>query len=184
MKKVISILVIGFFIFSFAGSSLAAAKPKPKPKKVVPATPATPAVKAEAANPAPAEAPAPGKAGFFYEGGLAGGGAALEFGYGKSLNNKVYLSGALGGAAGSGFSVIILDPIRISYDMGSYMVGAGLNYAMYSNLVTGVPGLSGTIPNKNMFGAEVFAAKQFGKLVGTVGFSTALGLRAVVGYLF
>lgn len=126
----------------------------------------------------------PVKTSFLVEGGLAGGAAALELGYSRAVNDKISLSGALGYAVGSGYGVVLLDPVRATYDFGAAFVGAGLNYAIYSSLVTNIPGLAGTISNKNMFGVELFAAKQFGRYTGRVGYSTALGLRVAAGYPF
>jgi hypothetical protein len=184
MKRIFCFLLIGVMAVALAGPSLAAVK---KPVKKTPAKTTKPA--APKATPVATSAPAVQpvaalRAGFFYEGGLAGGAGALEVGYGRAISDRLYLSGAAGYGVGSGFGVVIIDPIKATYDLGGFFAGGGLNYAMYSALVSGVPGISGTISNKNMFGVEVFAGKQFDKLSAKLGYSTALGLRFGVGYEF
>jgi len=131
-------------------------------------------------------APAPSaqsvKSGLFVEGGLAGGAAALEIGYGRHLNNTLALSGALGYALGNKYGVVVIDLARLTYNAGGMFYGGAINYAMYSDIITSIPGISGNISNKNLAGLEVFAGKNFGRYSGRIAYSTALGLRAGVGY--
>jgi hypothetical protein len=108
---------------------------------------------------------APARNGFFAEAGLAGGGLALELGLMRGQ-----LSGAAGYIFGVSNGVVLLDPIRLTCDLGTYMVGAGANCVFYSD--------------KTQLGIEVFAARQFNKITGRIGYSSALGLRAGVGYAF
>ena len=207
VKKLLSFLLVFVFIFGLAAPSFSAVQKKKvvQKKRVVkkksyyrrivrnwpkggprPVFPQDSGQKAVVGTPPPAPKPAPpqpapkppAKAGFFAEGGMAGGAMAAELGYGRSFGEKLYLSGAAGYAVGNQYRVLVLDPIRASFDLKQFVVGAGLNYAAYSDYVANIPGFSGTIPNKNLFGFEVFAGKQFGDLIGKIGYSTALGLRA------
>lgn len=177
MKRVVSVSLIGVFVFGFALASFAADAPITVPS-------IAPLVQAPVTSPAPAAAPvvSVNKAGFFVEGGLAGGAGAVELGYGRTVNDKLSLSGAVGYSVGNGYGVTVLDPIGLVYNLGAFTLGAGLNYAMYSSIVTNIPGLSGNIANQNMFGIELSAGKNFGKVAGKLGYSTALGLRAGLIY--
>ncbi len=165
-------------ILTLSGTSFAAAKKAPA-KKSVPAP--APVVETVAA-PTAASPAQPGKAGWFAEGGLAGGAAAVELGYGKSLGGALGVSGAVGYALGNKYGVVVVDLARLTYNAGGMFFGAGLNYAMYSDIIKDIPGISGNISNKNLAGLEVFAGKKFGKYSGRIAYSTALGLRAGVGY--
>ena len=113
---------------------------------------------------------APARNGFFAEGGLAGGGLAIEAGWMRRQTDKLAWSGAAGYIFGVSNGVVLLDPIRLSCDLGTYMVGAGANCALYSD--------------KTLLGIEVFASRQFNKITGRIGYSSALGLRAGIGYEF
>jgi hypothetical protein len=200
MKKIIVLLLIVLFSSSLISPSISAVKKKKVVKKkryyrrIVrnwpkggprPVFPNASGERTIVVVPAPAPKPVlpqPSKplvkAGFFAEGGMAGGAMAAELGYGRSFGEKLVLSGAAGYAVGNRYGVVVFDPIRATFDLKNLFVGAGLNYAAYSEYVTGIPGFSGTISNKNLFGFEVFAGKQFGDLIGKIGYSTALGLRA------
>lgn len=206
MRKLISFVLMIVLMFGLVSPSLSAVKkkklkkkrhyrriarnwPKGGPRPVFPKeTKASEPIEVVSSPavlpPAPAvvapAAPA-GKAGWFAEGGFGGGALLIEAGYGKMKDN-VYWSGGAGYAMGSGFSVLVLDPIRATFALKDYSLGLGLNYAMYSAIVSNVPGISGTLPNKNMFGLEVFATKKFDRLIGRLGYSSALGLRASVIY--
>ncbi|MFA5112868.1 MAG: undecaprenyl-diphosphate phosphatase [Candidatus Margulisiibacteriota bacterium] len=150
----------------------AAEKPRPEPAPAPIIMPPVPERKPE------------GKAGWFAEGGLAGGALAITGGYGKQFSDKLYVSGAAGYAVGSGFGIVVLDPVRVSYDLGNYYVGAGLNYAMYSKLVKNIPGL-GNISEKNLAGIELLGGLKINeRLSARLGYSTCLGLRVSAGYLF
>ena len=108
----------------------------------------------------------------------------VEGGYGKQFGDKLYVSGAAGYAIGSGFGIVVLDPLRASYDLGNYYAGAGLSYAMYSKLVKNVPGL-GNITDKNLAGIELFGGARINEqLSARLGYSTCLGLRGSIGYRF
>lgn len=190
MKRIASVLMIGVFVFGFALAAFAADGPAAVP-------PVSPLLQAPAANPAPAVTPAASaapaapavaptapakKAGLFVEGGLAGGAAAVELGYGRAMNDKLSLSGAVGYSVGNGYGVAVLDAVRLNYEFGALMIGAGLNYAIYSTIVSNIPGISGNISNKNLLGVELSIGKNFGKMIGKIGYSTALGLRAGLIY--
>jgi hypothetical protein len=151
-----------------------------------PVAPPPAAAKAVEVRPAPAPKPAPAKSNYFIEGGLAGGSAAFELGYGQQQSDNLYLSGAAGYAIGNKFGILVLDVIRASYQFDTMFVGAGLNYAMYSALVADVPGLApGSLPSQNMFGVELFGGMRLNQSMSVkAGWSSALGLRAAVGYEF
>jgi hypothetical protein len=162
-------------------------------KTVVTARPKFPVAAARVVE-APAPAPHPiimppvpepkpaGKAGWFVEGGPAGGALAVEGGYRKQFSDKLYVSGAAGYAIGSGFGIVVLDLARVQYDLGTYYVGGGLSYAMYSKAVKNVPGL-GNVTNQNLAGVEVTGGMRINeRLSARVGYSTCLGLRGAVSY--
>jgi hypothetical protein len=155
MKKLLSCLL--FFVLVFTLSSAADSLAKKK-KKVLrrrhyrrlvrnwpkggprPVFPKAGDEKAAAAEPAPVPpavakpaADPPAKAFFFAEGGLAGGGLAAEFGYGRSLKEKLTLSGAAGYIFGLSNGAFVLDPVRLTCDLGTYMVGAGGNVVLYTD---------------------------------------------------
>jgi hypothetical protein len=169
------VLVIGL-----SGSSWAASKKAP-PKKKEPVKQVAPAPALQTVVTSPSQPAKPAKAGWFVEGGLAGGAAALELGYGKSLNGTYSVSGALGYALGNKYGVVVLDLARLTYASGDLFAGAAVNYAMYSDIISNIPGISGNISNKNLVGLEVFAGKRFGRYSGRLAYGTALGLRAGLG---
>lgn len=129
-----------------------------------------------------------GKSNFALESGFGGGGIILELGYQRKISDKINYTAGLGYAIGNQYGVVILDVARVHSDLGSYVIGGGLNYAMYSSLVSGVLGLSGTIPSKNILGLELFWGKRFAfqghEAVGMVGYNTALGLRLTASFEF
>jgi hypothetical protein len=196
MKKLLASLLLAIFVFTlFSGADAAVKKKK---KKVIrrrhyrriirnwpkggprPVFPKAGDDRPVAAEPTPAPvlptppkpvADPPAKTFLFVEGGVAGGGAAAEVGYGRTLKEKLTLSGAVGYVFGVSNGIFVLDPVRLTCDLGNYMVGAGANCAFYND--------------KNLIGIEVFAAKQFNaKVSGKIGYSSALGLRAGLAYQF
>jgi undecaprenyl-diphosphatase len=114
----------------------------------------------------PAHESASGKAGWFVEGGVAGGGIVLEGGYGKPFGEKMFISGA----AGAGSSFFVLDPLRVGYDLGNgYFAGGGLSCVVYSDA------------GKNQAGIELAGGRRLtDRLSARVAASSCLGLRAVV----
>jgi hypothetical protein len=135
--------------------------PKAGDEKAVPVAPTV-----EATKPArPAAAPARSR--FFAESGLADGGLAAEFGYQRSLNDKLSLSGAAGYLTTSSYSSVVFDLLRGTYDIkDGIFAGAGLNWA------------------RGMSGLELFAGRQFGGGSLRAGYSGILGLRAGVNFQF
>jgi hypothetical protein len=125
------------------------------------------------------------KSGFFAEGGLGGGALLLSGGYQVGLMDKMTYAFEAGYGIGSNYNVMVLDLARVSYDMGSFFLGGGMNYAMYSDTPSNILGLSGKLSSKNMLGIEVLGGTRFrDNMVARVGYSTALGLRASVSYEF
>jgi hypothetical protein len=188
------------FVLGLAGPAPAVVQKKVVKKKVVKkpvrpvARPKFPVDKGRVVAPSPKPAPvvvAPAppplrKAGWFVEGGLAGGAGAVEAGYGRRITDNLYLSGAAGYGVGGGFGVVVIDPLRINYEFGRYFAGAGLNYAMYSSAnVQNVPGLApGKISSQNMLGAELLGGLRLEKIVLMAGYGSALGIRVSAGYEF
>ena len=78
----------------------------------------------------------------------------------------------------------MLDLARLNYKREGFTWGGGFTYAMYSALVSEIPGLSGQLPNKSLLGVELACLKDFGKLTGRLAFNTALGIRAALIYEF
>ncbi len=195
MKRFFSFLVLAIFILTLFSSSGAAVKKKkrkvkkrryysrrivrnwpkggPRPvfptagneRAVAPADPPPPPV----ANSVPVvrpPAPQP-KDYFFAEGGLAGGGGALELGFGRNLNEKLNLSGAFGFTVFSNNNGVVLDLLRVSYNVNSVVfAGAGVSYA-------------GSLP-----GLELFAGRNFERWSVRAGYSGALGFRLGASYQF
>lgn len=194
MKKLFSFLLLMLFVLTLFSPAQSVVKKKKKiirrrhyrriirnwpkggPRPVFPKdSGSNEAVVLPVAEPVPPPAvkpvsPAPSRSGFFAEGGLAGGGLAIEAGWRRGQTDKLSLSGAAGYIFGVSNGVVLLDPIRLSCDLGTYMVGAGANCAFYSD--------------KTLLGIEVFASRQFNKITGRIGYSSALGLRAGIGYEF
>lgn len=216
MKKALSLLLFITFIFFLSGPSFSAVKKAPvkKTKVKVKVTKKKVKVKVKAAGarpvfpvdtgpkkvtvtkvieikvaPRPEPKPEPRARGrWFAEAGYGGGGLVIEGGYGGlELMKKVDFSAAAGIGIGSGFSVIILDLARVTYDMEKFFVGGGINYAMYSSPnVQNVPGLaSGKIPSQNMLGVELLGGTRVAdNIFVRAGYSTAMGLRVAVAYEF
>ena len=151
------------------------------PVKLEPVEP----VSQEIVAPPPPPAPVSAKGSWFAEGGLGGGALAVEGGYKYKYSDKINLCAAGGYAIGNKFSIVVLDLAQVRYELApAYFVGGGLTYAMYSALVSGVTGLSGTIPNQNMFGVELLGGYKRDRLTIRAGYNTALGLRLSAGYDF
>jgi hypothetical protein len=215
MKKVISLLLFITLIFSLSGPSFSAVKKAPakKAKVKVKVTKKKVKVKVKATGtrpvfpvdtgpkkvtvtkvievkvaPRPEPKPEPRARGrWFAEAGYGGGGLVIEGGYGGlELMKKINFSAAAGLGMGSGYSVVVLDLARITYDMGKFYAGGGINYAMYSSPnVQDVPGLSGRIPSQNMLGVELLGGMRVAdNMFARLGFSTAMGLRVSAGYEF
>ncbi len=192
MKKLISFLVLACFILTLFSASDAAVKkrkktvkkrryhyrrivrnwPKGGPRPVFPksgadnstkAAPPPPSIKQVLARPADP----PPRDCFFAEGGLAGGGGALEIGYARSLNEKLNLSGALGFTFFSNNNGVVLDLVRAAYNINNIaFAGAGLGYA------------------RNIPGVELFAGRHFDRWSVRAGYSGALGFRLAAAYRF
>ena len=77
-----------------------------------------------------------------------------------------------------------MDIGRIAYDSGKFFWGGGVSYALYSEIVTDILGFSGKIANKNLLGAELFGGMRLKQIIGKLGYSSSLGVRASVGYEF
>lgn len=131
--------------------------------KAVPPVPPPPAAKPVAPKPVTP----PPRDYFFAEGGLAGGGGALEIGYGRDLNEKLNLSGAFGFTFFTNENGAVLDLLRSSYYINNVVfAGAGLSYAR------GMPGL------------ELFAGRRWDRWSVRAGYSGVLGFRLGAGYRF
>jgi hypothetical protein len=183
MRKLFALIVIFALIFGLASTVSAVVKKKVVKKKIVrrryhrpyyplgsrpkfptasdkPVVEPAPEPEPVAAPPAPEPKPAL-KAGWFVEGGVAGGGLAVGGGYGKQLNDKLYVSGAAGFANG----FVVIDLVRASYDLGKYYVGGGLSYA------------------NSQAGAEIAGGVKINdRLSARLGLSTCLGLRVAASY--
>ena len=81
------------------------------------------------------------------------------------MNDKISLSGA-GGFIAGGDGGVVLDLVRVLYNLNNMYAGAGLNCA------------------RGMFGLELFAGKRFDRWSARVGYSGILGVRAAAGYEF
>ena len=110
---------------------------------------------------------------FIFEGGVGGGGLLAELMLGRQMNENIYLRAGVGLGAGSGYSIVVLDPIIATYIMkNGFALGLGLNYGMFSSSTGSV------------FGVELLGEKKFGSVTGRLGYSTALGLRLSAGWNF
>lgn len=117
--------------------------------------------------------------------GLGYGGGALTVGIGYKLPNERFkLSSGVEYGLGRQYSVGILNIINVMLDRGPLCYSAGIDYAIYSQLVDKIPGISGTIPGKDLFGLNVFVGKKMGDFDGKIGYSTSLGVRAQMSYKF
>ncbi len=183
MKKASVVILLAVFIISAQSLALAATAkktkrpvfPVDKTKKAAPAPPAK-VVKPEpkVVKKAPA---AVSRSALALEGGLGGGAGVIELVYRRDINKNISYSGGLGYGVGNKYGVLVLDLARLSMGMGAFSVGLGATYASYSNLVTDIPGLSGTIPNKSLFGIELMAGREFGKIGARLAYNSALGIR-------
>jgi len=121
--------------------------------------------------------------GFLAKAGFGGGGLMVLGGFVKPHESFDVLVDA-GLAMGNQYSVMILD-VAARVWMDERFAGLGLTYANYSETVTDIPGLSGNIEKGGKIGAEVFGGLMLQKdMTAQVGYNTALGLVACVGYKF
>lgn len=176
MKRALAVLLLLTLVCSVPSVSFAATVKKAKSKKTVPVVAAP---KPKMVKPVPAS---PARSAMLVEAGFGGGAGVFELVYQRKINDRLSYSGGLGYGVGNKYGVLILDVARLSMEMGAFTVGLGATYASYSNLVADIPGLSGTIPNKSMFGFELLAGKSFGKISARLAYNTALGLRAALSY--
>lgn len=181
MKKIMSGLLLLALAVTLSGTSLAVKKKTYKGVK--PAFPKSGATIGKTVKNQPAvkpAAPTGDKMAFLVEGGYGGGGAIVELGLEKRMAGFKYGAG-VGFGLGNGYSVVALEPAKLLFGSSDLACGVGLTYAMYSALVD-LPIIK--ITNKSLFGVSAFVGKQFGPVVGKLGFDTALGLKATASYYF
>ncbi len=89
------------------------------------------------------------------------------------------LGGEAGYAIGDNFGILDLG-LKGVYSFGDPFLGVEVLYAGYSKDVKNVPGLSGVV--KSGVGFGVSGGTFFGPVRVSVGYNTALGLRADAGY--
>jgi hypothetical protein len=188
-----SFLLIGLICCGLMGSAQAApaAKPKPPAKSAPVVKPAAPVVQPVVAPVAaqevkPVQPPTIVEealpASFLAEGGFGGGAICLSLGYRKQLNKTFAYRGTIGYGIGNQYGVTVIDLAKISFPFRDLTVGLGMTYASYSEVVRKIPGLSGDLPGKNLWGGEIFLSKKFSDFVLHAGYSTVLGIRLSATY--
>lgn len=123
-------------------------------------------------------------AGFIGKLGFGGGGLLAAAGYTRPLNANADLIVDAGLAMGNQYSVMMVD-LAAKIWREERFVGLGVTYANYSETVSDIPGISGNIEKGGKIGAEIFGGTMLDKQKSVqVGYNTALGLVASVGYKF
>lgn len=118
---------------------------------------------------------------FLAEAGLGGGAFLISINYQKNVSDKITYLGGLGYGIGNQYGVLVFDLARVAFDMKGFYLGGGMCYAMYSERVADVFGISGTLPSKNIIGFEVLGGRRFGDIIGKISYNTALGVRMSAG---
>jgi len=132
---------------------------------------------AAAAPSVPAERP-----GFLVEAGYGGGAGIIGAGYELPLGG-VNLQLRADYGIGNKFS-ILAGMLSGTFPFGNHYLGLEVGMANYSEKVSGVPGISGTIDKGSRVGFGVFGGTKVGVVKVQAGYDTALGLTAGVSYKF
>jgi hypothetical protein len=123
------------------------------------------------------------KAGFFLDGGYAGGAGMFKAGYLFTVRENLDLALAAGYGLGNGFSIMDVE-VNGKMLFGDNFAGLEAGMANFSKSVKGVPGVSGTVNSGSNTGFGLFVGKKMGKVAVKAGYNTVLGLNAGVIYQF
>lgn len=155
-------------------------------KKKAPAKKPAPAKKVM--TPAPRKAPvtvpaAAGTRGFAAKGGLMGGAGAAEIGY-YLPTGPVTTGFYVGYGLGNKFNIMAAQ-LEAVKQVGGFNLGLSVDYANYSSAVRNIPGLAGDTAKGAHTGIGLTVGKEINaKMSAGIGYSTAFGLTATVGYKF
>jgi hypothetical protein len=111
--------------------------------------------------------------------GVAGINALLPFSPRKDVGLKV----KAGYGLGNNYNVMLVKGIGVFNLTEPMFIEGSLEYVNYSTKVTGILGRADA-EKGGSFGVGVALGRDFGKLVGKVGYSTALGVVALAEYEF
>jgi len=179
-KAIIASLIMSLLVVS--ASFAAPAKKKAPAKK-----PAAPVVK-KVMTPAPMKAPVPAQTavsdrGFAVKGGMLGGAGAVELGY-YLPTGPVTTGLYIGYGLGNKYNLMSAQ-LELVKQLGAVNIGLSIDYANYSSAVRNIPGLSGDTAKGAHTGIGLSVNKEINnKLSAGIGYSTAFGLLATVGYKF
>ncbi|MFA5112719.1 MAG: hypothetical protein WC529_00300 [Candidatus Margulisiibacteriota bacterium] len=179
MKKALILSLV--LVLLLASVSLAAPVKKKVPAK-------KPAPVKKVLTPAPLKAPvtvpaAAGNRGFAAKGGLMGGAGVAELGY-YLPTGPVTTGLYVGYGLGNKFNVMAAQ-LEAVKQVGGFNVGLSLDYANYSSAVRNIPGLAGDTAKGAHAGIGLTVGKEINnKMSAGLGYSTAFGLTATVGYKF
>jgi hypothetical protein len=138
--------------------------------------------KLSSATSKPAPSVSAEKAGFLVEAGYGGGAGIIGAGYELPLGGmNLQLRADYG--IGNKFS-IVAGMLSSAFPFENYYLGLEVGVANYSERVSGVPGISGTIDKGSRVGFGVFAGTKVGVVKVQAGYDTALGLTAGISYKF
>jgi len=121
--------------------------------------------------------------GFWVEGGYGGGAFLMNTGYQREIVDDIKWFSGIGYGIGNQYGVGVVD-LRVTVPREGIFGGIGVCYALYSERVADIPGISGTLPSKNLVGAELLAGARMENRTYQIGYNTALGIRASAGYEF
>lgn len=125
----------------------------------------------------------PPKPYFLISAGLGGGALMIQGSYNHPLTQNFFLGGGAGYAMGKDNSYnVVKAGLQGLYNFEPIFLGAEASYVKYSDNVTEVPGLSGTITSEDKFGFGIIVGTEFKPITIQAGYNTALGITADVGY--
>jgi hypothetical protein len=174
LSLVLSLLLVSASLAAPAKKKVPAKKPVPVVKKVI--------------VPAPLKAPvaaqtAVGERGLAARAGLIGGAGAFEIGY-YLPTGPVTTGIYVGYGLGNKYNVMTAQ-LEAAKALGPVNVALSVDYANYSSAVNNLPGLSGITTRGAHTGVGLTVSKDINnKMSAGVGYSTAFGLLATVGYKF
>ncbi|HTY13260.1 MAG TPA: hypothetical protein VMD02_03620 [Candidatus Omnitrophota bacterium] len=178
MKKILSASLISIVALASVSSAApkaakAAVKPAPVNKVVVPVE-----VKA-----APVSAvPAPEDRGFIFNAGLMGGAAAAAAGYRLPLGP---LNASLSAGYGSGNKYTeTIARFEMAKPCGPLNCELSIDYFNYSVKVRNLFGVSGDVDGGPHLGLGIYLNKNIDRIVLSLGYGTAAGALATIGYKF
>ena len=116
--------------------------------------------------------------------GYGGGAAVVGLGYVLPLKTQFAVVLGAGYGMGNQYSILIGKISAIKPLANDNFAGISLGVANYSEAVSGIPGIAGTIVKGSRFGVGLVVGRQIEKVKVLIGYDTALGVTAGAVYSF